>query len=320
MFDKIKLIADTENNDLQLIIETNNLKEVKRQTKISYDNIEAKNFIGMFMKIDIDKGSITIDGSLHKYFSNLQNNIQENHSQNFTIKEALQTFDNLSEKTNINFQTAKVKRLEIGLNLYVSKPPKEYINLIKSISPKGKKEDFRIIENPKYKDKSEIVSNMHPDNRKYYKVYDKVHELKDKRKSYPENINILRIETVWQRIDKLKVNELLHPFYLKDIVKEFVETWQSIEFERNMIVPKGLHQAKTQLIKEILQYRNTETLIENYRKQLATKAITERKFRTIREFIKNDWNELKTRLIFEPFEHETEFKKLLQIECNKNIN
>lgn len=317
MFDKLKLIASTYNQDLDLIIETNGLTEVKRGTKTSYDNIETKNFTGLFIRIETDKSKITIDGSLHKYFNYLQNNVQENHSQNVCITDVLQTFDNIANNTKISLKDAKVKRLEIGLNLYVSSPPAEYINSIKSISPRGTKQPFKIVENPKYKNKSEIVTNMHRTNRKYYKVYDKIHELKDKKKSYPENKHILRIETVWQRVDKVKVSDLLFEPYFKGLLNEFVDTWQSVEFERITIYPKGTSNMQRQLINEIQSNKN---ILEKWRTMKANNELTQKQFRTRREFLQKKFKTLINKTIYKQTKIETEFRQLMELELQKMLN
>jgi|GEM_PF-1325537 len=327
MFDKIKIIATTNDNDVELIIKTNKLDTTtktnnenseNKEIKTTYDNKRTKHKnSGMYITVQTDKEIITIEGSLHKYFNKINHDEFENYSNNFTITDMLKTVENLSKNTNINLKTANVTSLEIGLNFYVCKQPAQYMALIKNIRPKGKNEPFKIKENPKHKEGTEITTNMHKRRRKYYRIYDKINELKDNGKLHPLNVNILRIETVWQRIDKISIADLLHPAYLRELIIEFKETWESIEFERKMLAPKGTPEGKTHLIKEILDSGNPKTVIDKYRKQLKNNTITERRFRTIREFTENEWTEFKTKIIFEASPEEKEFRLLFSQQISK---
>jgi len=319
MLDKVTLMANTKDNDINLIINVNRLETYEKTddcTKKIINNKTTKNFLGMYIQIDIAKGTIKIDGSLSKYLYHAENGIFVNHLQNFSISEIQKAIELLKQNTQIDIDKAQIHFAEIGLNLELPRPAPEYFNLIISIAPANKKEKILFMPNPIYKKDTVFTTIMHKDIRKHYKMYDKTAELQTKGKEVSENKYFMRIETVYKRKLNMTVAELMHPHTLKEILTEFKETWLSLEFERPLSFPKGTNTAKIGLCKELLQTKNAKTVLEKYRNQNKDNLLSDKVFRTIREFIEQKWNDFKSEIKSIPTANETEFKNALIIELS----
>ena len=321
MFDKITMVIPLKNQNLELIIKTNQLIRIEKNKELFFEhlNITKNTNGGLFIRIDIEKQIIKIEGSLHKYYTFLETGLLDNHSSNFSLNEMLEAFDLLEQHTNIQLIEAKIKHLEIGLNLYVSKPFASYESIIKAIKTRRKLLEFT--ENPKFRNKSEIVTNMHKNKARYYKIYDKVEELKDNRKitDLPLNLNILRIETVIKRTGTLLLKELLNPVYLKELINEFVEVWQGLEFEKILIVPKGTRNTAIAIIKDIIkEIFDTDKVLDEYRTDLKKGRLSPKQFRTKSEFIRHKWQAMKKEIALNKHDAEIEFRKLFNTEIRRN--
>ncbi len=299
MIDKLTLTASTKDNEINMIVSTNNLttfENTKNNTDKIINNKLTKNFTGMYIQIDVKKETIKIEGSLSKYLYHAKNGVFANHFQNYSVAEIQKAITLLKENTKIDIDKAQIYFVEIGLNLELPRPAQEYFDLIKSITPATKNEKLIFIQNPIYKENTVYTTIMHRDIRKHYKMYDKTAELQSKHKETDKSKFILRIETVYKRKLNMTVAEFMHPHTLKDTLNEFKKTWLSLEFESDLIFPKGINNLQTKLCKELLEAKNSKDVTEKYRIQNKNGILSDRAFRTQREFIERKWNDIKTEI------------------------
>ena len=289
------------------VVNINQLQTNSINGKTYYNNQLTKNTRdkGVFIQIHTD-GNLKLECSLHKYFNRLETGKGTNYDL-FTMKQAKETAFQLLDTKGITVNELNVYRFEIGLNLIVKNDCREYLDLMQGIEIAGTEKELLI--NQKFKDKRERTTEFHKDKRKYYKVYDKVHEIKDKRSEPPPNLNILRIETVYRRIEKMTFEKFTSPENLKKVVDQFFNDWRRIKFKRELQAPKGTGDKKKQLCKEILRYGKNEVL-NIAKERLQKRTLTEREYRTIREFIVNEWQTFRAEIVPIQSDQEKEFRKL----------
>ena len=186
---------------IELISTNNNLQTNTASGKPYYDNRLTKNLTdGVFIQIATD-GKLKIECSLHKW-NNRRLTGKGTNDNHFTMKQAKEAAEMLRAEKGIPIQGLNVYRFEIGLNLYMKNDCREYLDLMRCIEIAGLEKELLI--NQKFKDKRERTTEFHKDKRKYYKVYDKGHEMKDKKQGEPMHPNILRIETVYSPENRLR--------------------------------------------------------------------------------------------------------------------
>ena len=316
MFDLITIVTPPLSNDkIDLIVLRNGLQENSRDGVVFYDNLETKNLIqqrGVYVKIDTNK-RLKAEGSLQKFWNELLSGDRNNYNM-FTMSDAKMAMKNLLHEKGIDADEARVYNYEIGLNLNVSKDCIHYLNKMKSIGTVDKERELYvnpIYENPMQRNERTKVTGMYKV-RKHYKAYDKVHESKQKkRKIIPEG-NILRIETVMRRLSNCSVNNFLHPDNLHKMVEAFFRDWRTIKFEQDIITPKGTGRAKQALCLEIMAKGRDEVLRESKARH-ASRVLTDREYRNIREFITREWDDFKKHITFIQSEEEKDFRELLNI-------
>jgi len=125
-----------KNQNLEQIISKNKLFRIEKNGNISFEN--NKNISGgMFIRINTEKKTIEISGSLHKFYNvRKKSNHAENYSNNLTLNELQDALLLLHTETGISFFSARLNSLEIGINLYLSSPPESYMLKMLSITPK----------------------------------------------------------------------------------------------------------------------------------------------------------------------------------------
>ena len=238
---------------------------------------------GMYIKIDVEN-NLVLKGSLHKYFSFLQTGKNTNFG-SFTMKQAKETFFKLIENKGINSENLKVNQYEVGLNLIFDFDVILILENVYAIGSNTYQREMYI--DPNYRKKRYITTEKSTNIRVYYKLYDKVFEMINKRNTPPKEKHILRIETTQRKLQKKFSNEFFTDSNLNIIQDKFFSKWDDLRLITSIDAPKGTHKSRIDLVKEIYKNAPIPTL-EKYHKLLKDKEITVKIYRNTREFI-NNW-------------------------------
>lgn len=292
------------------VVEKNHLQTNSKAGVLYYDNERVKFIDGFYLRIETRKNrQLKIECSLHKYFNYIITNKQNNYNL-FSFSNAKNTIELIKEKTDIDLTNLKVTYFEIGLNLFLSKDCREYIDKMQTIGTNENKRSLYV--NPKYKNERLKTTVFHRDIKKVYKVYDKVFEMNDKKRTDTptEHPYILRIETTQRRVEKMTVFDLMKNETIKKITEQFLKDWRTVQFEQIMEAPKGTHQRKVDLCKEIIK-NGTEQVLNHAKERHKTGDLTDKRFRAIREFVQNDWITFKETIKFIRTDEESEFRQAI---------
>lgn len=309
----IDLLTLTKNgltdNEVRQIVEFNGLQTNSKGGKIYYDNMNQKNLKdGFYLRIETNN-KMKLAVSLHKYRNMLDSKGFVNYDL-FTMAEATKTAHQLAVNTGIQLNQMNVYGYEIGMNLYLSEDCRAYLDLIESIGLLENKRAFFV--NPKYKNERLKTTYFYRDMRKVYKVYDKNFEMVEKRrKEDTGHPNILRIETVFHRVEKMPMEKFLSQTNIKRMTNQFISDWRTIKFKSLPVVPKGTSGAKQELCAEILKH-GAEKVLSDARESLKNNQITPKQFRRIREFVQNDWDKFKSKIRIVQSDTEREFREVLK--------
>ncbi|MBD8389640.1 hypothetical protein [Dysgonomonas sp. BGC7] len=310
MIDLITLVKPSlSDEEIFNIVWRNGLQTNSKDGVVFYDNIGTKNLKqqnGLFIRIETN-GRLKLEGSLHKYRNDITNNGRNNFDL-FTMSEAKGTIERLLFDKGIVAEGTRVYNYEVGINLNVSKDCRAYMDKMRSIGPEGNLKPFFV--NARYKDKRTITTLFHKDFRKYFKVYDKVFEMKDRKSKLIPEGNILRIETVFRRQDKCFVNDFFSPDNLRKMVNTFFRDWRTIQFEKDIITPKGTGRARQQLCIEIMN-KGPDIVLRQAKEKHDRRVLTDWEYRNIREFVTNEWNVLKKEIRYIKSDEELEFRQLM---------
>lgn len=306
----IDLITLTMNglseNEVNHIVETNRLYTNTRNGRVFYDNMEAKNIRDRFyLRIETNK-RLKLECSLHKYNTFLETGKYINFDL-FTMSQAVETASQLTDNTGITPEKLNVYSFEIGMNLVMSKDCREYLDRMRAIGILDNKREFA--PNQKYKDKRVIITPFHREIKKVYKAYDKAFEMNDKKRiEHPKNVNILRIETVYRRVEKMPFTKFFTIDYLGNLIKTFERDWRSLEFDIELSTPKGTTGAKIELCKSLIK-RGKEAVLQESKHRNKSGLITDKQYRTIREFITHEWDSFKRKVKVIQGTEEQEFRE-----------
>lgn len=250
---------------------------------IYYDNRTTKNFTGgLFIKID-PSNKLKVTGSLHKYFSYLENGSLTNFD-SFTMNDVKEAFEKLILHTGINPDKVEITFFEIGLNVRLPIETKPIIEAIHSI---GKHKEKLFLIDANHKDTRQITTEKHRDYRIYFKVYDKVFEMLDKQhKRTPRGVNIVRIETVHRRCEKVYLIDFFDLEFLHRLQNSFFNEWDKLNFYNDITAPKGTQRSKIDLIRNII-YKGKNEVLKQYKSQYDNNALTKRQFYSVRDFLEN---------------------------------
>jgi hypothetical protein len=189
----------------------------------------------------------------------------------------------------------------------MSKDCRQYIDRMRAIGTLDNKREFA--PNQKYKDKRVIVTPFHREIKKVYKAYDKAFEMNEKKRiEHPKNVNILRIETVYRRVEKMPFTKFFTIDYLGNLLKIFERDWRSLEFDIELSTPKGTSSAKINLCKSLIKYGKTAVL-QDAKIRNKNGLITDRHYRTVREFANNEWDYFKRKVKVIQSSEEQEFRE-----------
>lgn len=312
MFDLITIVTPPlDDAQIDHIVWRNGLQTNSRDGVVYYDNIDTKNLIqqkGVYVKIETNR-RLKAEGSLQKFFNEITKNERSNYNM-FTMSEAKIAIERLLHDKGIDEADARIYNYEIGLNLDISKNCRTFLDKIKSIGPTGNEKVIYV--NPKFKDERAKTTVFHSHTRKHFKVYDKVFESIDKKRKVIPDGNILRIETVHRRMSNLSVSNFFSPDNLYKQVENFFRDWRTIQFEQDIITPKGTGRAKQQLCLDIME-KGKEAVVKQAKARHTNGSLTDWEYRNIREFANKEWDVIKKHITFIKSEEEKEFRQLLEI-------
>lgn len=312
MIDLITLVKpDLTDVEISSIVEKNGLQTNSSDGVVFYDNISTKNLAqqkGVYIRIETNQ-KLKMESSLHKYFNEISGNERTNYNL-FSMSEARKSIRHLLSEKDIGIDNLRVYNYEIGLNLDVSRDCRLYLDKMKSIGTTGNEKLLYV--NARYKDERMKTTVFHKHTRKYFKVYDKVFESMDrKRKDIPCH-QILRIETVNRRLDNCFVTDFFSPDNLKRLVESFFRDWRTIQFEQDIITPKGTGRARWHLCQDIMDKGKDAVLIQA-KERHTNGSLSDWEYRNIREFVTQDWDTVRKSIVFIQSEEEKEFRQLMKV-------
>ncbi len=312
MFDKITIRAKVSNDECVHLAQIHHLQSWtnERGTQVDYRSSDNyKKFTGISVKIQ--NNTVTLSTSLHKYWND-RNFGQLRNDTVFTISEAKAAFEMLLFENGLLPQKTKVVLFEIGLNMPVSYDPITFIELVRYLPRKNDiKENKIMFIDANYKINRQKTSEKHKDIRRYFKIYDKTWEMKEKKRSTSTSSvtdastgsvtgastgsvtgastisapNILRIETVYRR-----KNERSDKFFTDEninrLVKNFWIDWKDLFFFRTVRAYKGARKSEVERA-SIIVNNGTEAYLEQTKADFEKGKITAKQYRTIREFIRD---------------------------------
>lgn len=312
MIDFITLVkAGLSDDEVSAIVDSNHLQTNSKDGIVYYDNISTKNFIqdkGVFIRIETSQ-KLKVECSLHKFFNEISGRERNNYNR-FTMPEAKQSIYALIEEKNINIEGLRVYHCEIGLNLDISKDCRFFLDKMKSIGPVGEEKTLYV--NARYKDERMKTTVFHKHTRKFFKVYDKVFESMDRKRKIIPDSNILRIETVYRRLDKCFVVDFFNPDNLMKMIESFFRDWRTIQFDQDVITPKGTGRARQQLCKQIIEH-GKDVVLQQAKEKHKNGSLTDWEYRNTREFINNEWDTIKKEIRFVQSDEEQEFRHLMKV-------
>lgn len=286
MIDFIRISKkNLSNNEVNSIVEKSRLTVHLKDGFRFYENGKIKDLQGGFY-VGIDKdNNLKIEGSLHKYYSFLATGKNSNFD-SFTMRQAKETIEKLIENKGFNPINAVVNHYEIGINIDFDF---DVIDILRSALSIGEGvTEKKLYINPQYR-KERVLTTERDNNKKVvFKTYDKFFEIKTKRLPQPNNVNILRIEIELRKVEKTYLLDFFTDSNLNKVQSIFFDRWNKLNFDFNIIAPKGTHRSKIDLAKELARY-GIEATRTKYIKMLTDGAISPKIYSRTNEFI-NNWN------------------------------
>lgn len=311
MIDLITLVKPLSDNEISSIVAKNHLQTNSKDGVVFYDNLSTKNFSqdkGVFIRIETNK-KLKMECSLHKFFNEISGRERNNYNM-FSMAEAKRSINHLLLEKDVSIDNLRIYGYEIGLNIDVSKDCNYYLSKMKSIGPSGDEKQLYV--NARYKDERMKTTLFHKDARKYFKVYDKVFESMDRKRKIIPDANILRIETVYRRQENCLVSNFFHPDNLKKLVESFFSDWRTIQFEQDIITPKGTGRARQHLCMQIIEL-GKDTVMSQAKERHKNGSLKDWEYRNIREFVCNEWDIIKKEIRFIQSDEEKEYRHLLGV-------
>ena len=311
MIDFIKLIKPKlSEEEISTVVWSNDLQTNSKDGVVYYDNQTTKNLAqqqGVFIKVETDN-RLNVQCSLHKFYNERQRNDRSNFNL-FSMSQAKEAMTDLINEKSLPLDGLRINAYEIGLNLCVSKDCRAYMDKMKSI--RGEASNAVLFSNPKYEDERVKTSIFPKKIRKHYKIYDKVFEMRDKKRKEIPDYSILRIETVYTRVDNCLVKDFFCKERMRRLIERFFKDWMSVQFEQDITTPKGTGRARQYLCIDLMD-KGRDYVIKEAKDRYKRGSLKEWEYRNIREFVQKEWDVLKEQIQFIQSEEEIEFRDLLR--------
>lgn len=310
MFDKITIRAKISDEECKHLADLHRLQSWTNSdgSQVNYRSSQYANTTGI--QVQIMNNHVTLKCSLHKYwekrnFGHLRNDTL------FTISESKAAFETLLFENGLIAPKTRIVQFEIGLNLNVSYEPIIFIELVTWLAASNRTSKVMFID-ANYRINRQKTSEKHADIRRYFKIYDKGYEMAERQRKPAETTtpkeNILRIETVYRRQNK-RGDEFFTDTNLKPLVQRFWADWKDLYFTRNIRAQKGTRKSEIERAKNIVNI-GAEQYLYQIKEQYKNKTLTEKQYRTIREFIRDfDQNEERYKVVISA--QEKEYNSLL---------
>lgn len=288
------------------IAERNGLQLCKEGKTTYFQSTQKARIEGVFIKVKDNK--VQIKCSLHKLYYKMVFGTLDN-SGMFTINNARKALDMLFEITGIDKERAKITYFEIGLNIPTSYEPSQYIELAQSIIiGKLKQQQKEMFNDANFKKHRQKTTEKHKNIKKVFKIYDKGFEYADRTRTEPTDENILRIETMYRR-QNISVPDFFNPENISRLTHTFYKDWANVEFVRTITADKGARRSEILNAKNVLSL-GRETYLTQSKQKLNNGTLSEKQYRTIREFIR-DWDSKKHKYRMLPSKYEMEYNEKL---------
>lgn len=278
MIDKITLkkksITDKE---LKQIASKSRLKKNIKNGAIYYDNGDTKNFNGgFFIQIDT-RGALTVSGSVHKFF-NFEATGKLTNYNNITMQQAQQSITKILEYYGLKGIELQVYYFEIGINHETEEPTHKILERFQTLN--GKKLYFH----PRFKKESLKTTETDKDKKRIFRMYDKLHELKEKRQTLTGVKNLTRYETIYKR-QNIPLQEFITNENLKRLEEDFYKEIQELQPAPKV---EYIGTGKSSTIKKELAGVIITLGTEKAMQMIKEQDLTPKEYRTRREFIR-DW-------------------------------
>lgn len=308
MIDLITLTkTNIPDNEVLQIVERAKLQECTRNGKLYYETgLPQRNKEHMFIKIGTNN-KLKVECSIHKLYEQATTGHYTNYGI-FTLEQAKQTIITALAGKGIDPADIRVYNYEIGVNLYMSQDCRAYLDPMETIGILEDKKPLYV--NPRFKDQRVKTTVCHKHVRKHFKAYDKGFEARDKRRTDVPDQNILRLETVYRRVENMSLEEFFSRDNIDKMQNRFFRDWRAVQFQRTIHAPKGMRSTKKAISQTILEV-GTKTALSQARERHKASTLTDREFRTIREFIVNEWDTAKRDIYFIASDQEKEYREKL---------
>ncbi len=321
MFDKITIRAKVSGEECVHLAQLHHLQVWTNEagTQVDYRSSEYSKISGIDVKIQ--RNTVTLKTSLHKYWNN-RNYGRLRNDNIFTLSEAKAAFEMLLFENGLTQEKTRIVQFEVGLNMHVSYDPLTFIEMVQFISFRNK----LMFVDANFKINRQRTTEKHRDIRKYYKIYDKGWEMKEKKRGASSiehqassnehrassiesrQDHILRIETVYRRHNE-RSDKFFRDENLNRLVKRFYVDWKDLFFFRTVRAYKGARKSEVERASIIINY-GAEEYLQRTKKEFEARKITAKQYRTIREFIR-DYEEDSKRFKTMVSEQEKEYNSLL---------
>ncbi len=287
MIDKIVLRKNKLSKaELKQLLKKSKLRTHYKNSLIHYDNKDTKDFNGgFFIQIDT-KGSLKVTGSVHKFNSFLKVGRLENWD-NITMKQSKETILKIFEYYGLgSLYGFEVKSVEIGANFETLISSSDILQKVDRIGNK------KFYFHPRFKKESHKTTETHNDFRRVFRIYDKLHEIKDKGGKLPPNTeNLIRCEQIYRRQYKLILSEFLS---LENLTKFETDFYK--ELEKIKLIPfveyvgTGIQSSIKKEVAKSVMIHGTKKALKLIKERHEKKELTPKQYRLQREFIR-DWHE-----------------------------
>lgn len=311
MIDLITFIKPgLSDNEVSTVVTWNGLQTNSKDGVVFYDNMNTKNLSqqkGVFIRVETNQ-KLKVECSLHKYFNETSTGDRNNYNL-FTMSDAQKAFKHLVTEKAIPDEDMKVYNYEIGINMNLSMNCRTFLDKMKSIGSAGNEKQLYV--NPRYKDERVKTTVFHNHTRKYFKAYDKVFELIDRKKKHIPDGNILRIETAYRRLDNCLAVDFFQPDNLSKLLEAFFKDWRTVQFQQDIILPIGTGRTRKVLCIEIMD-KGTGVVLKQAKERHDNGALSDWEYRNIREFVTREWDIMRKQITFIQSAEEKEFRELLK--------
>ncbi len=309
MFDKITIRASLSDEECAYLAQLHRLQSWvnENKTQVEYRSSKYSNLTGVEVKIV--RGKMTMKTSLHKYYNEKTYGKLRNDTL-FSVSEAKLALDMLLEENRLNRSAVRITQFELGLNLPVSYDPLLFIERARAITYKDK----LLFVDANYQMNRQKTTLKHRRMRKYYKIYDKTFEMKEKQRNVSDVLRgeeeppVLRVETVYRRHNE-RADRFFSDANVERLVQRFFADWQQLFFFRSVRAYKGARKSEIERATKIVN-DGAENYLQQAKADFEHGKITPKQFRTIREFVR-DFNKKRKQFKTEISAQEIEYKKLL---------